>query len=98
MNRFGRHIREHSKTQDTSTHAQDLGFQFREETSRAAAMAVILDLRTISFAENQEGIAQYAKSVFTAGQTVPHGVEINPKSNLSTSTATVSSLSKIIDQ
>ena len=61
-NRFGRHILEHSKTKDTSTHTQDLGSQCWEEISRAAAMAVILDLRPISFAENQEGIAQYTLS------------------------------------
>ena len=48
------------------------------------------------FAEDQEGIALFAESIFKAGQTIPYGVSINRKSYLPTKTAINSSLEKMV--
>ena len=76
-NRFGIHIRIHEKPDEPAEVEQDLGVKCRDEVSRAGSLAVILDLRPLRFAEGHEGIAQFAESIFSAGQTIPYGVPFN---------------------
>ena len=48
------------------------------------------------FAEDHEGITQFAESIFKAGQTVPYGVSINRKSYIPTKTAINTSLKTMV--
>ena len=95
--RFGRHLLEHEKRTQTVEVQQELGPVCREKLAKSAAIAVLMDLRPLTFAENNLGMEAYAKSVFEAGQSVSYGVNINPKSYLPTRTAVMSSLSKLIE-
>lgn len=74
---------------------RDLNPRCKEEISDAAALAVVLDLRPMGFTENREGMAAYAKAVFSAGQSVPVGIPINAKSYLPSRTAIKSSLDRL---
>ncbi len=96
-NRFGNHWRTHEKLPVKSEPVQQmLDGRCREVISRSAAMAVILDLRPLSFAEEHEGIATFAESVFKAGQTIPYGVSVNRKSYLPTRTAVNTALTNLV--
>ena len=57
---------------------------------------MIIDLRPPSFAEESRGKAVFAKSVFKARQSVPFGMEINPKSYLPTRTAIDKSMEDLL--
>ena len=82
-NRFGRHMMEHERTSRTTVSIpQNLATRCRQDIARAAALAVVLNLRPLGFADNKEGMSAYAEAVFRAGQSVPHGVSINNNSYL----------------
>jgi len=95
-NRFSRHMAKHEK-QDTTGQvtAQELSTRCRRNITDAAALAVILDIRPLSFTDNQAGIAAFATQVFKAGQSVPSGIKINPKSYLPSRGAVVDALTRI---
>lgn len=95
-NRFGRHVNEHERGfANQNTMDQDLSHGCKKDIADAAALAVVLDLRPLSFAENREGMTSFARSVFLAGQSVPVGVSINPQSYLPSRTAVKSSLDRL---
>ena len=95
-NKFGGHISEHQRDAGKQTFmSQNLDIRCRKNISRAAAMAVILDLRPIGFTDNHPGIASFAEAVFKAGQSVPSGITINPKSYLPSKYAVTSALTEI---
>ncbi len=58
---------------------QDLGPKCRKDIARAAGMAVVLDLHPLSIADFHKGMSHFAELIFKAGQSVPRGVNINPK-------------------
>ncbi len=95
-NRFGVHMRTHEKSTGHTEAEQDLDVKCWDETSRAGALAVILDLRPMRFAEEHEGIVIFTESIFKAGQTIPYGVSINRKSYFPTKTAINSSLERML--
>ncbi len=97
-NRFGFHMRTHEKSMCPTKGIQDLDGKCRDETPRAGALAIILDLRPMKFAEEHEGMAIFAESIFKAGQTIPYGVSINRQSYLPTRTAIRSSLEKMVQK
>ena len=97
-NRFGRHMAEHEKASESSVTEHEIGAVCRANISRAGAMAVLLDLRPLTFASENEGMAAFAKSIFEAGQSVPYGIRISPKSYLPTKTAINSSLDELIGE
>lgn len=95
-NRFGRHITEHEKGSGKETRlVQELPSKCRQEIADAAALAVVLDVRPLGFAENKSGMEAYAGAVFRAGQSVPNGVVISSKSYLPSRTAVNSSVSRL---
>ncbi len=63
----------------------------------ATAMAVIMDLRPLGFAEEHEGIGNHAKDIFKAGQSVPDGVKIQRSSYDPSRTAVDSSLTRLVE-
>ena len=75
-----------------------MGSECRENISCTSALAVLLDLRPLSFAENRPGMAAYARAVFEAGQYVPYGVAINPESYLLTNFSIMSYFFKLIEE
>lgn len=95
-NKFGQHMTLHERCTSGEVHMErDLNPRCKEEISDAAALAVVLDLRPMGFTENREGMAAYAKAVFSAGQSVPVGIPINAKSYLPSRTAIKSSLDRL---
>ena len=51
--------------------AKFLNHNFQRSIADAAAMAVVLNLRPLSFSDNQEDLIQYSEAIFVAGQTAP---------------------------
>ena len=98
-NRFGNHWRTHEKLRSENEPVQQmLDGRCREAISRSAAMAVMLDLRPLSFAEDHEGIAAFAESIFKAGQSIPYGVPVNRKSYLPTRSAVNTALTGLVEE
>ena len=97
-NRFGSHLRTHEKSETYLQATQDLDAKCREDISRSGALAVLLELRPMRFAEDHEGIAQFAESIIKAGQTVPYGVSFNRKSYLPTKAAINTSLETMVGE
>ena len=95
-NKFGSHFANHAKENGEKFQiARDLKVLCSKYISRAAAMAVTIDLRSISFADNHTGVAAFAKAIFEAGQGVTCGVPINCKSYLSSKNAMGTALIEI---
>ena len=70
--------------------------RLRDEISKADALVIIHYLRPRKFAEEREGIALFAESIFKARQTIPFGLSINRNSYLPTKTAINASLEKLV--
>ncbi len=51
----------------------------RTDIARSAILALVLDLRPLSFTENHEGMNCLLRSVFKAGQSIPLGVRVEKK-------------------
>lgn len=68
----------------------------KEQIADAATIVVLPDLRPLSFAEKQEGMTNYARAIFQAGQSTPLGVKGNDKSFLLSRTAIHSSIVSIL--
>ena len=83
-NKFGRHTDTHlvnEKAYALST--VDLSTHCHVKIADAAAVAVVLNLRPLSFTE-VTGMEKYAEAVFLARQIVPAGVPISSKSFIPT--------------
>ena len=79
-NKFGRHIEDHDRVRrDAVQFPRALDMPCREEIADAAAKAVVLDLRPLSFTEGA-GMAKYAEAIFRAGQSIPAGVSVTSTS------------------
>ena len=77
-NRSSQHMTEHKSIGDKRlTITQDLTTKSRQDIANAATMAVIFDLIPMGFTDNKEDMAAYAESVFSTGQSLPHGVSIS---------------------
>ena len=59
----------------------------RSKVARAAALAVALDTRPLSFCDGHAGMREFARAIFEMGQTVPSHEKIDPKSYLPGRTA-----------
>ena len=88
-----RHIADHDASKKNgNVLLHSLKLPCRKNISDAAALAVVLDTRPLSFTENKEGIAALLRAVFEAGQSMPCGVKVDPKSYTPSRTAIMNSL------
>jgi len=91
--RYKTHIDEHKNSTTSNTpFSRDLSAVCQRSIIAAAARAVVLDLRPLSFAEKHAGIAEFASAVFQSGQTVPPTIGVNIKSILPSQYAVTQSL------
>jgi len=97
-NKFGKHINDHKKANGECLIERPLQEKCRASIADAAALAVVLDLRPLGFAENHDGIAKYAEAVFKAGQTVPFGANISTNSYVPSRTAVKNALERLAVQ
>ena len=84
----------HKGSSDTEPVIRKASGRCQNSIANAAALVVIQDLRPLSFTENKPGMASLLESVFVAGQTVPAGVRVNPKSYIPSRTAIGNSVCK----
>ncbi len=56
-----------------------LSLPCRNNLAQSAMLAAVLDLRPLSFAENQEGMAYLLRAMFEAGKSIPLGVTVDKK-------------------
>jgi len=97
--RLSRHLHKHEQPVETGqVQDKELSDACRRNITDGAALAVILDLRPLGFAENNPGIAAFATEVFKAGQTCPTGFTINPKSYLPSRQAVTDAISRTAKQ
>jgi len=95
-NRLSRHLARHETGSNTQqVRPQDLGPRCRRNISDAAGLAAILDMRPLGFTDNHPGKAAFATEIFKAGQSVPVGITINPKSYLPSRQAVSDAVSRI---
>ncbi len=79
-NRFVRPIRTHEQFDSSNSQKHGtLSMPCRTDIARSAMLAVVLDLRPLSFTENHEGINCLLRSVFEAGQSIPLGVTVKKR-------------------
>jgi len=91
--KYKNHMNEHKdNTNSVVPFSRDLSAVCQTSIIEAAVRAVVLDLRPLSFAENNKGLAEFATAVFKSGQTVPPTVCINMKSILPSKSAVTQSL------
>jgi len=96
-NRLSRHLARHEKQSNTrQICTKDLGERCRRNITDAAALAAILDNRPLGFTDNHPGIAAFATEVFKAGQSVPVGIDINPKSYLPSRGAVSDAITRLV--
>ena len=73
-----------------------IGNNCRGNISKAAAFAVLLDLRPLSLAERKDGMTSFDKALFEAGQLIPYGVKIDLMSYLPSRTGVSAALKSLI--
>ena len=71
------------KKKGTIKFTRFLNQKCQSDIADSGTLAVALDLRPLSFADNQEEMVNFAEALFRAGQTVPCKVNIDRKSYLS---------------
>ena len=59
-----------------------LSLPCRNNIAQRAMLPVVLDLRPLSFTENQEGMACLLQAVLQAEQSIPLGVTVNKKGTI----------------
>ena len=64
----------------------------------AAALAALLDLPLLSFAESKNVLASFAKALFEAGQSVPYVMAIDPTSYLPSRAAVSTALKSLVSE
>lgn len=96
-NRLGRHITGHETSSQTEGPIEvALPSRSRDVVSNAAAVVVVHDLRPLSFAENGRGMTAFAQAILEAGQNIPSGVSVNPKSYTPSRTSITLSLDRMV--
>ena len=80
--RLERHIKSRRSGSATLNFQRNLPRAARGKVATAAALAVCLDLRPLSFCDGHTGLRHFAKSIFELGQTVSENEKIDPKSYL----------------
>ena len=68
----------------------------RGNISKAAAFAVLLDLRPLCLAESKDGMTSFAQTLFEAGQLIPYGVKIDHMSYLPSRTGVSAALKSLM--
>ncbi len=98
-NRFARHIRTHEQFDlSNSQKYGTLSMPCRTDISRSSMLAVVLDLRPLSFTENHEGMNCLLRSVFEVGQSIPLGVTVEKKTYIPSRTAMCNSMKKMVEE
>ncbi len=75
-----------------------LSLPCRNNLAQSAMLAAVLDLRPLSFAENQEGMAYLLRAMFEAGQSIPLGVMVDKKRYITARTAICSAIENMVGE
>ncbi len=87
-NKFFRHIQTHVEPQsDRIEQHTTLSLPYKNNIAKNAVPAVALDLRPLSFTENQDGMACLLRSVFEAGQSILLSACVDKESYIPSRTA-----------
>lgn len=95
--KFDRHMMNHSKP-SINTFPRILPPGGRSKVARAAAIAVALDHRPISFTDKKKGMSIFAETLFKAGQTFSCNDNIDPASLLPCAKTVTKELEKLAEE
>ena len=73
------HTKSHKANTSTVRFLSSLPVFAKNEVAQAAALAVALDIRPLSFCDEHTGVRHFAKTLFEMGQNIPPNERINPK-------------------
>ena len=97
-NRFLHHLSTNEKLVSSMEPARFRDHTCRNRTSEAAELAIIIDLRSMNSSENHKSIFAYVEVILNGGQSITHGVNINPQSYLASRAAVDSSIEKLSNE
>ena len=96
--RLERHTKSHRNGSTAVCFQRQLPISAKKKVALAAALAVCVDVRPLSFCDGHPEMKDFAQSIFEMGQSVPENEKIDPKSYLPGRTAVTSAVKELSEQ